>query len=168
MMTERQLEITRTFDAPRELVFQVWTESEHLAKWWGPKGTSIHVAKHELRPKGIFHYSMTSPDGHVMWGKFIYQEIVAPVRLVFLNGFSDAEGNTVPAPFGPDFADFPLQVSNVVTFTQEDNRTIVKLNSEPYDATPEQHEFFRGMFDSMRQGFGGTFDQLEQYLLEVQ
>lgn len=167
MTTAAQLEITRTFQAPRDLVFRVWTEAKHLGKWWGPKGTKIHVAKQELKPQGIFHYTMTSPDGHVMWGKFIYQEIVAPERLVFLNCFSDEEGNTVPAPFGPEFVDFPLEVENVITFTEEGNRTIVRLTSGPHNGTPAQQAFFRGMFESMQEGFGGTFDQLEQYLGEL-
>jgi uncharacterized protein YndB with AHSA1/START domain len=79
---ERELVITRTFDAPRELVFKAWTDPEHLQHWWGPKGFTFDVAKLDFRPGGIFHYSMRSPDGHVMWGKFVYREIVEPEKIV--------------------------------------------------------------------------------------
>jgi uncharacterized protein YndB with AHSA1/START domain len=167
MTTEGRLEIIRAFDAPRELVFKVWTEAAHLSKWWGPAGSKIHVANQELKPQGVFHYHMTHPDGMDMWAKFIYQEIVAPERLVFLNCFSDAEGNTVPAPFGPEFADFPLEVKITVTFAEHEGKTTVKLQGEANEASPAQQAFFRGMFDSMQQGYRGTFDQLEAYLKEL-
>ncbi|MDQ6423615.1 SRPBCC domain-containing protein [Paenibacillus sp. LHD-117] len=165
--TEAKLEIIRTINAPRELVFKVWTEEEHLKHWWGPTGMAIHVAKLDLRPGGIFHYSMTSPDGHKMWGKFIFQEIVAPEKIVFINCFSDEEGNTIPAPFGPEFANFPKEVLNVVTLTEENGRTTLTLRGGPHHATAEEHEFYRSMFESMQQGFDGTFDQLEKYVAQI-
>lgn len=167
MTTEGKLEITRTFNAPRGLVFKVWTEAAHLSKWWGPAGSKIHVANLELKPQGLFHYNMIHPDGMEMWAKFIYQEIAAPERLVFLNCFSDAEGNTVPAPFGPEFADFPLEVKITVTFAEQDGKTTVTLHSEPNEASPAQQAFFRGMFESMQDGYRGTFDQLDDYLREL-
>ncbi|MHA6482505.1 SRPBCC family protein [Paenibacillus sp. strain BS8-2] len=166
MTMEGQLEIIRTFNAPRDLVFKVWTEAAHLIKWWGPKGSIIHVANQELRPQGLFHYNMTHPDGNEMWAKFIYQEIAAPEKLVFLNCFSDADGRTVPAPFGPEFADFPLEVQITVLFEEQGGQTTVRLIADPHMATPAQQAFFRGMFDSMQQGYRGTFDQLEEYLQE--
>src|SRR5580704_13391744 len=67
--------ITRVFDAPREQVWKAFTESERLMRWWGPKGFTMQVAKLDLRPGGVFHYCMRSPDGRDMWGKFVYREI---------------------------------------------------------------------------------------------
>ena len=69
-----------------------WTEAEHLARWWGPKGFPISVVKLDLRSGGVFLYSMRFPEGHEMGGKFVYREIAEPGRLVFINSFSDAEG----------------------------------------------------------------------------
>src|SRR5437867_1034411 len=74
--------LTRTFDAPRELVFKVWTEAEHLKHWWGPKGMTMLVTRLDLRPGGMFHYSMRTSDGREMWGRFIFREIVPPERIV--------------------------------------------------------------------------------------
>jgi uncharacterized protein YndB with AHSA1/START domain len=93
--SDNELVITRVFNAPRELVFKAWTEPERLQKWWGPKGLTLEVSKLDLRPGGIFLGSQRSPEGHVMWGKFVYQEIKAPEKLVFIQSFSDEEGNTV-------------------------------------------------------------------------
>jgi len=155
------LVITRTLNAPRELVFQVWTDANHLAKWWGPTGMSIHVAKLDLRPGGMFHYSMKTPDGHEMWGKFVFNEISPPDKIVFTNSFADPEGNTVRPPFAPNF---PLEIQNILTFTEQDGQTILTLTGGPINATEEEVQFFAAMHESMQQGFAGTFNQLEAYL----
>ncbi|WP_338552151.1 SRPBCC domain-containing protein [Paenibacillus sp. KS-LC4] len=163
-MTE-QLEITRELHAPRELVFKVWSEVEHLKKWWGPTGLEISYAKLDFRPGGMFHYKMTAPDGAEMWGRFVFVEIVEPEKMVFVNSFSDKDGNAVRPPFSEIF---PIEISNTLTFTEQDGKTILTLRGGPINATEAEQQFFIGMFDSMRQGFGGTFDQLEAYLKVVQ
>ena len=73
---------SRTFDAPREDVWNAFTQPEHLKHWWGPPGSSIEIARYELIPGGIFHYRMKFPDGRAMWARFIFREIIAPGRLV--------------------------------------------------------------------------------------
>lgn len=159
-----EMVITRSFEAPRELVFKVWTEAEHLAQWWGPKGMSLRVSTLDLRPGGIFHYSMQSPEGHIMWGKFVYREIVAPEKIVFTNSFSDEEGNTIRAPFSESW---PLEVLNTLTLTENEGKTTLTLRGGPLHATEEERKAYQAMFESMKQGFGGTFDQLEEYLAKV-
>ena len=62
-----EFSFTRVFDAPRDLVWKAFTESERLMQWWGPKGFTMLVAKLDLRPGGVFHYSMRSPDGRAMY-----------------------------------------------------------------------------------------------------
>src|SRR4051794_13584105 len=94
-----QIEITHTFNAPRELVFKAFTESKYLQNWWGPKGWTFDVSKSDIRPGGVFHYSQKPADGEVMWVKFEYSEIIAPEKIVYTSIFSDEEGNTVRAPF---------------------------------------------------------------------
>src|SRR5690606_8428870 len=71
---ENQINITHTFDAPRELVFKAFTEAEHLKHWWGPKGWTFEVAEAEFRPGGIFHYSQKPDNGDIMWVKFVRSE----------------------------------------------------------------------------------------------
>jgi uncharacterized protein YndB with AHSA1/START domain len=155
------LEITRTFNAPRERVFQAFAEAERLARWWGPKGCSVHVARLDFRPGGDFHYRMDWPEGPSMWGRFVYREIVAPERLVWVNTFSDPDGNLVRAPFD---VVLPLEILNTVTLTERDGRTVLHLRSVALNATAEEQAGFEGLFDSLREGWGGTWDQLDAYL----
>ena len=87
--------ITQTFDAPRELVFQSWVEPERLAQWWGPVGFELSVLSLDLQPGGVFHYGMRADNGYEMWGKFTYQSIEAPERIVSILSFADKQGNAV-------------------------------------------------------------------------
>ncbi len=91
---DEEFVVTRVFNAPRDTVFNAWSESARLAEWWGPKGFSISVAKFDLRPGGVFHYGMKAANGHEMWGKFIYREVAAPERLVFVVSFSTRSSRT--------------------------------------------------------------------------
>jgi uncharacterized protein YndB with AHSA1/START domain len=157
----KEFTISRVFDAPRSLVFKAQTEAEHLAKWWGPKGYEMLVAKLDLRPGGLFHYRMRSPEGHEMWGRFVYREIVAPERVVFVNSFSDEKGGIIRAPFAPDW---PLEVLNVMTLTEDGGKTTLTLRGGPINASAAEINRFNSFHDSMQQGFGGTLDQLEAHL----
>jgi uncharacterized protein YndB with AHSA1/START domain len=162
---DSELVITRIFDASRKLVFKAWTESEHLKHWWGPIGFSITVYKFDIRPGGVFHYSMRSSEGHEMWGKFVFHEIVAPEKLVFVNSYSDAEGNTTRAPYKE--TPFPLEIKDILTFTEHEGKTTLSMRRGPINATEEEIKFFYSMYDSMQQGFAGTFSQLDDYLAKL-
>ncbi|MEX1031415.1 MAG: SRPBCC domain-containing protein [Paenibacillaceae bacterium] len=85
---EREFELERIFDAPRELVFKMFTEPEHLARWWAPIPYTIPVCKIDLRPGGIWHYCMRSPEGHNHWAMSTYREIVEPERIVYNSTFA--------------------------------------------------------------------------------
>jgi uncharacterized protein YndB with AHSA1/START domain len=162
----QDFDFSRTFDARREQVWRAWTDAACLARWWGPKGCKIRVIKLDLRPGGVFHYAMEVQPGHEMFGRFVYREIVAPERLVFVNSFSDAAGGITRAPFPQLAGKWPLEVLNVVTFTEQNGRTTVALRGGPVNATEEERRTFAGHADSMRQGFSGSFDQLAEFLEE--
>jgi uncharacterized protein YndB with AHSA1/START domain len=132
-----------------------------MTQWWGPKGFKMRVAKLDFRPGGVFHYGMQSPDGHEMWGKLVYREIVAPERLVFIVSFSDDKGGVTRHPMGPTW---PLEVLNTLTLTEQDGKTTLTLRGSPVNATEEERKTFEAGFESMQQGFKGTLDQLENYL----
>ncbi len=80
----KTFEMSRVVDAPRDLLFKVCTEREHLAHWWGPKGFVLDVFKFEPKPGGVFHFKMSGPSME-MWGKWIIREIKAPEKLVFVS-----------------------------------------------------------------------------------
>ncbi len=153
--------ISRMFDAPRELIFSLWSDPNHLRRWWGPKGCSIGFCKMDLRPGGQLLYSLRTPDNQEMWGKFTYREILPPDRLVFVNSFSDPQGNTTRAPFN---SQWPLEVLMTLTLSQQFNLTRLQLLGEPLDPTHEELDLFESMRDSLHEGFSGTFDQLQSYL----
>ena len=164
---ESDFVISRTFDAPRDLVWKAWTQADHLAQWWGPKGASIRVIALDFRPGGLFHYAMSFMPGVEMYGRFVYGEIDAPRRLVFINSFSDAKGGVTRAPF-PQLGDtWPLEVHNTMTLTEENGKTTLLLRGNPINATDAERMTFSSMRDSMRQGFGGSFDKLDDHLAKA-
>ncbi len=107
---------------------------------------------------------MKTPDGKIMWGRFIYREIVQPERIVFISSFSDKEGNIIRAPFSPTF---PMEIMNITTLTEHEGKTKLTLRAVPINATEDEQKSFSNMMSGMQQGFGGTFDQLEKYLSKL-
>lgn len=158
---DRAFILTRVFNAPRDLVWKTWSEAEHLAHWWGPKGFTLHVITFDFRPGGMFHYRARSAHDQDLWGTFIYREIVAPERIVYINSFSDAEGNTVRAPFSPTW---PLEILNTLTLAADAGKTTLTLRAVPYHATEEERATFDAWHTSLRHGFTGTLDRLADYL----
>lgn len=156
-----ELVITRIFDAPKELIFKTLTEAKHLANWWGPKGLQLEVISIDVKPGGIFHYAMKSPDGQEMYGVFNYIEVVEPDKLVFTNSFADKFGHPIRAPFSEVF---PIKIHNTWTLYEVAGKTTLILKGMPYEASEEEHTFFENMYPSMNEGFAGTFDQLDIYL----
>jgi uncharacterized protein YndB with AHSA1/START domain len=96
LSAERELVITRIFDAPRRLVFKMWTDPEHLARWWGPRGFTTISARMDVRPGGVWSRSMRAPDGSIIRKHGVYREIVMPERLVLSYITDDLAGNPGP------------------------------------------------------------------------
>jgi uncharacterized protein YndB with AHSA1/START domain len=163
--TNHSFVISRTFDAPRELVWQAWTERKRLMQWFGPKGFTMPAARMDFRPGGIFHYCLESPDGNEMWGKFVYREIAAPERIVLVNAFSDEEGGLTRHPMSPTW---PLEMLSTTTLADEDGRTKLTIEWSPLNLTDEERQTFDGAHGSMDQGWNGTFEQLAGHLAKHQ
>ena len=115
-MTERttnlleNLEITRIFDAPRDLVWKAWTNPEFVMKWWGPKGFTSPACKIDFRVGGQYLYCMRTPDGYEGWSGGEYIEIIAQEKIVSILFYADQNGRVEPA----DKND--VEVRDVVTF----------------------------------------------------
>lgn len=155
-----ELLITREFNAPRNLVWKAWTDPEHLPHWWGPKGMPTSVKKFDLRVGGTFLYHMQAPQGG-MWGKFVYREIVAPTKLVFVTSFSNEQSEVTRAPF---WDTWPLEILNTVTFEERQGRTIQTLRGQPLNATQAEWAKFRQEHQGVTAGYNGTMDQLRDFL----
>ena len=158
---DREFLVIRTFGAPRSLVFKAWTEPDHLARWFGPKGFTMLSGTLDLRPGGVYHYSMRSPDGQVMWGKWAFREVVEPERLAFILSFSDEAGGVTRHPLAPDW---PREVLSTVTFTEHGGRTTLAMRGMPINATGSERKAFEAGRESMRKGWTGTLDQLDEFL----
>jgi uncharacterized protein YndB with AHSA1/START domain len=161
---DEEFVVTRSFDAPRELVWKAWTDEQHLAKWFGPKGVPVEYGKNDLRPGGMYHYMLRLPNGGEMWGRWVYREVVPPERLVYVSSFSNKDAELAEPPFQ---GDWPPEMLSTVTFVERAGKTTVTLRTVPHDATHEQRKFFVTVHGSMRGGWSGTFDQLGDYLKEV-
>jgi uncharacterized protein YndB with AHSA1/START domain len=131
--------LTRTFHAPRALVWQVWTDPDHLAKWWGPHTFSNPLVEIDLRPGGALRVDMQGPDGvNAMTGQV--REVVAPERFVFTS-MLESDGHTY------------VEVLNTVTLTEQHGVTTVTLVAHVLQAAPEAFEDLAGMHEGWRQSF---------------
>lgn len=158
----KEFVLSRVYDAPREIVWQAWASPEAMARWWGPKGFRINVVKMDFRPGGVFHYSMESRDGFVMWGRFVYREIVPNERIVWINSFSDPEGGATRAPFFD--GKWPLEVLSTAELSEKDGKTTLTIRWSPINPTDAERKTFDESRDSVREGWTGTLDQLTDYL----
>ena len=156
--------ISRTFNAPRNLVWKAWTETEHLSHWWGPKGCTVEIKKLDLRPGGLFHYRLMF-NGQEIWGRFVFREITAPERLLYVNSFSDPNGEIAYSPF---HGAWPRELLTTVTFVEKSGGTEVTVSWQPVEATAEERKAFDDNHASMQGGWGGSFDVLAEYLAKKQ
>jgi uncharacterized protein YndB with AHSA1/START domain len=141
---ERELVITRVFDAPRRLVFKAWTEPEHLVRWWGPRGFMTISGRMDVRPGGAWVRAMRAPDGSEHRKCGVYREIVEPERLVFTYLSEDAGGN--PAP----------ETLVTVTFADLDGKTRLTLHQALFESVAAR--------DLHRGGWTGCLERFVEYL----
>jgi uncharacterized protein YndB with AHSA1/START domain len=142
---EREITITRVFNAPRALVFKAWTDASELAQWWGPKGFTNPVCELDVRVGGAIRIHMRSPDGSVYPMKGEFHEIVPPERLVFTNIAVDA-------------ADKPIiEGLTTVTFIERGGKTTMTLQTRGRAVV----DYAVGYLQGMEMGWSGSIDKLE-------
>jgi len=144
---ERELTITRIFDAPRHLVFKAWSAPEHLARWWGPSGFTLPVCEMDFRPGGAYRYCMRSPDGKEYWVRGVYREIIEPERLVLSGGWEDAAGKV------------GHETTTTITFEEQGGKTKLTLHNGVFESVASR--------DSHRGGWNGSIERLAEYLAQA-
>jgi uncharacterized protein YndB with AHSA1/START domain len=148
---QRELVITRIFDAPRELVFKAWTDPQHVAQWWGPKGFTNPVCEMDVRAGGALRIVMRGPDGIDYPMKGVFREVLKPERLVFTSVAVDAEDNPL------------LEALTIVTFAEQDGKTKLTMQTSAAGLVPEAAQKLAGM----EEGWTQSQDRLETYLAQV-
>ncbi len=147
-LAEREITITRVFDAPRALVFKAWTDAKELAKWWGPKGFTNPVCEIDARVGGAIRIHMRAPDGAVYPMNGEVREIVPPERFVFTNNALDGDGNPVTEGF------------TTVLFTEEGGKTTLTLHTCGAAMVEMAVKYLQGM----EYGWTQSIDKLQAML----
>jgi uncharacterized protein YndB with AHSA1/START domain len=152
---EPELELTRIFDAPRELVWKAWTDPGHFARWFGPRSFTTPHCTIDLRPGGRIHFCMRSPEGKDFWGIWTIHEVVEPERLVMSDFFSDADGNVVePAAYG--MPEWPRETRVTVTLEEHAGKTTMTLRHGVPISLAERN--------GAAEGWSESFDKLAEHL----
>ena len=159
-MKNDTLIITRTFDAPQELVFNAFSTAEALNAWWGPVQTKNTAISLDFEVGGIFHFKMEG-QGQTNYARFLFTEIDPFARLAFKLAFVDKAMNIISPPFP---IEFPKEILYDFNFSASNGKTTMIMTGRPVDGTAEQVEGFNGLNESMQQGFGASLDRLETYL----
>jgi uncharacterized protein YndB with AHSA1/START domain len=148
---DREIVTTRVFNAPRELVWKVWTEPEHIAKWWGPNGFTNTIHKMDVRVGGEWRYIMHGPDGTDYPTKVLYAKIVERERLEYYLGSDNNEND-------------PVEFYSIVTFEAQGNKT--KVTMRGIFKTAEEKAFVAEKSHAV-EGAQQTFDRMAEYLAKV-
>ena len=134
------------FDAPPERVWQLWADPRQLERWWGPPTYPATVTSHDLRPGGRVEYHMTGPEGDESRGYWEILEADAPRRLVFRDGFADADGR-------PN-SDLPLNEVRVMITEVGGGQTQMSIESKFPDASAMEQLLAMGMEEGLREAVG--------------
>lgn len=146
-----EVAFTRIFDAPRSLVFKLWTDPAHIAVWWGPHGFRNPRCEWDARPGGKIHIDMRGPDGRIcpMSGRF--EEVAEPERLVFVSSALDESGNAI------------FEILNTVLFAENAGKTTLTLTARVISSTPNAPQYLKGM----EMGWTQTLERLAQRVAET-
>ena len=149
---EGSLVLTRIIDAPRELVFKAWTESERLAQWWGPACFTNPVCEVDARPGGALRIVMLDPDGNDYQMKGVFSLVVDAQKLVFTNIAHDAEGKHL------------LEGETTVLFEDENGKTKLTVDTHVVGLV----DFAEQMLAGMEAGWTQSLVRLEEFLAKAQ
>jgi uncharacterized protein YndB with AHSA1/START domain len=154
--------IARSFAAPLETMFDMWTDPKHFAKWLAPAGFEMEFVRADIRAGGSSFYSM-SGSGVKMYGRCEYQKIQKPDTIVYTQQFCDEHEKPSRHPKMPTWPATMLTTVNLVSEGPDQTRVIVTW--EPYgQVTPEELETFVKMKAGMTLGWTGSFDKLDYYI----
>ena len=145
------LVMTRTFDAPRELVFKAWTDPQQVQQWWGPHGFTNPRCEVDARRGGAIRIDMRGPNGVVYPMKAVFEEVTEPERLVFVTSALDDKGNSM------------FEVRNTVVFVDRGGKTELTLEAQVLRATAVAPQYLKGM----EIGWSQSLERLQAHVRSV-
>jgi uncharacterized protein YndB with AHSA1/START domain len=147
---DREMVITRVLDAPRELVFDAWTDPKHIDQWWGPRGFTNSTHEMDVRPGGMWRYVMHGADGVDYDNRIVYLEVVRPERIVYTHS--------------ADVVDDPDRFHTTVTFAEQGRKTRLTMRAVFRSAAQFEEVKKFGAIEGGNQ----TIDRLEEFLATTQ
>jgi uncharacterized protein YndB with AHSA1/START domain len=148
---EREITLTRVYDAPRALVFKAWTDPQQLARWWGPKMFTNPVCEVDARPGGKLRIVMRAPDGNDYPMRGVFQEVVVPERLVFTNIAVDAQDQPI------------IEGLTTVLFAEEGGKTRVTVQTRGTAKVDYARQYLQGM----EMGWSQSLEKLAEFLPQL-
>jgi uncharacterized protein YndB with AHSA1/START domain len=146
-----EVKLTRVFDAPRRLVFQVWTDPKHVAEWWGPHGFTNPRCEWDARTGGAIHIDMRGPDGRIYPMRGTFEEVLAPERLVFTCSALDEAGHPL------------FEVETTVTFAERGGKTSLTMQARVVKSTAGAMQYIQGM----EAGWTQSLERLATYVAKA-
>lgn len=148
---DREIVIKRLLNAPRDLVFSVWTDPLHIAEWWGPDGFTNTIHSMDVRPGGVWKFMMHGPDGTDYPNRIDYTEVVRPSKISYLHGSGD--------PTNSD------QFEGIITFEDHGQRTLITMRV--IFKTKEERDMKVEKVGAI-EGGNQTLNRLETFLKKIQ
>ena len=142
------LVMTRTFDAPRELVFRAWTDPKQVQQWWGPHGFTNPRCEVDARRGGALRIDMRGPNGVVYPMKAVFEEVTEPERLVFVSSALDDKGNSM------------FDVRSIVTLVDRRGKTELTLQARVVRTTAAAPQYLEGM----KLGWSQSLERLQAHV----
>jgi len=157
-------EIERSFPVSQERLFKACTNVDDMMEWFAAPGMKVIKAQQDFRVGGSYHYGTATPQGQEMWGMAKYKEITPNSRLVYLQSFSDKDGNITTHPMAPTW---PREMLTVMEFIPEgDTQTKLKINWIYSGIDDAEAATFHAAHAGMTGGWSGSLDNLQKFLTQ--
>lgn len=164
-MSTKSFSLTRSFDAPLDILWQAWSDEAALTSWIAPQGCPIVKSEMEFSEGGLFHYGMRLPTGMSMWGRWDYLEIAPKKRLVFLSAFSAEDASqTTRNPLAPTW---PLHIHTSIEFSEKDGKAELVFTWTPHEASAMEIVTFDNSHEPIRMVWEATFKQLDAFAEKI-
>jgi uncharacterized glyoxalase superfamily protein PhnB/uncharacterized protein YndB with AHSA1/START domain len=150
--------ITRTFNAPLELVWDAWSKPEHYKRWWGPEGFTCPYADIDFRKGGKYLSSMRASDGNEYWGTGEFREIIPLKKIVYTDNFADDKGNIVSGDYYGMEGDWSKDMFVTITFEEVNGKTKMILQHEGLPAGEHSR--------NAKTGWEESLNKMERFLSE--